>query len=288
MKTCFTLITMLLVAATASAQSEERIMIAGPGGPMSLRVAIEPNVTPGLPYSAEVETTAVQTLADGNRIVKRTTGRVYRDAAGRVRREEDQPSRSPSVTIVDPVANMTYTLDNDAHILWRSKMPFGPAPAELMKIEKARVDAIRTLLEKFPRTEPQAGADNLKTILESMELRKKILAQKVAGLPENARTSLVDEDLPPATIDGIRAEGHRRTMVIPADAIGNEQPIKIVTEEWTSPDLKVLLMTSHADPRSGESTYRLRSINRAAPDASLFQIPANYSIRDMEMKRNEQ
>jgi hypothetical protein len=34
-------------------------------------------------------------------------------------------------------------------------------------------------------------------------------------------------------------------MVIPADAIGNEQPITIVREEWTSPDLKVAVDAAH-------------------------------------------
>jgi len=286
MKTHCVAVAMLLVAVTASAQPEERMVIAGPGGPMSLRVAVESRVITGLPYSAEVESSSVQTLADGNRIVKRTTGRVYRDAVGRVRREEDQRSGSPSVTIVDPVANMTYTIDNDAHILWRSKMPSGPTAAELEKVQKARVDAIRELLARVPATEP-AAADNLKAIVESMEARKRILARVAAGLPEGARATSHDEDLPATTIDGIRVEGHRRTIEIPADAIGNEQPITVVTEEWTSPDLKVLVMTRHTDPRSGESNYRLRSITRSAPDPSLFQLPTNYSLRDMELKRDE-
>ena len=34
------------------------------------------------------------------------------------------------------------------------------------------------------------------------------------------------------------------------------------------------------DPRSGESTYRLLSIVRAEPDASLFQVPPDYTVRE--------
>ena len=158
---------------------------------------------------------------------------------------------------------------------------------ELEKVDRARVEGLRTLLDKLSTTNPPAAAENLKTVIDSLEVRKKILAATRAGLPPNAKTTINDEDLPATTIDGIRAEGHRRTMVIPADAIGNEQPITIVTEEWTSPELKVLLMTRHSDPRSGESTYRLRSITRSAPDPSLFQIPTNYSIRDMELRRDD-
>ena len=43
------------------------------------------------PYSAESVTEAVQQLADGNRIVHKTTSQVYRDGQGRTRREESLP-----------------------------------------------------------------------------------------------------------------------------------------------------------------------------------------------------
>ena len=39
------------------------------------------------PYSAQTVTETTQTLADGNRIVQRTEGAVYRDGEGRTRRE---------------------------------------------------------------------------------------------------------------------------------------------------------------------------------------------------------
>src|SRR5689334_8018678 len=42
----------------------------------------------GAPYSAESVTESIQTLADGNRIVHRTSAMQYRDNDGRERREE--------------------------------------------------------------------------------------------------------------------------------------------------------------------------------------------------------
>ena len=42
----------------------------------------------GAPYSAEAVNETIQMLADGNRIVQRTTAMQYRDAEGRERREE--------------------------------------------------------------------------------------------------------------------------------------------------------------------------------------------------------
>src|SRR5262249_28315199 len=40
------------------------------------------------PLSADIVTESVQTLADGNRIVQRSEGRVYRDSKGRTRNEK--------------------------------------------------------------------------------------------------------------------------------------------------------------------------------------------------------
>ena len=45
-------------------------------------------VVKGAPYSARTVTETTQTLADGNRIVRRTEGAVYRDSEGRTRRED--------------------------------------------------------------------------------------------------------------------------------------------------------------------------------------------------------
>ena len=42
----------------------------------------------GAPYSAQAVTETTQTLADGNRIVQKSTAMVYRDSLGRERREE--------------------------------------------------------------------------------------------------------------------------------------------------------------------------------------------------------
>jgi hypothetical protein len=43
--------------------------------------------------------------------------------------------------------------------------------------------------------------------------------------------------------------------------------------------LKVPLMTKGSDPRIGTTTTELTSINRAEQDASLFQIPSDYTVK---------
>src|SRR5229473_2517328 len=66
----------------------------------------------GAPYSAQAVTETIQTLADGNRIVQKSTAMLYRDSLGRERREESlpaigsftPPSDAPQiVSISDPV-----------------------------------------------------------------------------------------------------------------------------------------------------------------------------------------
>jgi hypothetical protein len=62
--------------------------------------------------------------------------------------------------------------------------------------------------------------------------------------------------------------------------MGNDLPIIITTETWFSPELKVLVMSKSSDPRMGETTYKLTNLSRAEPDPTLFQIPADYTVKD--------
>ncbi len=81
------------------------------------------------------------------------------------------------------------------------------------------------------------------------------------------------------TFDGVRADGTRTTWTIPAGRIGNEKPIEIVSERWYSPELMLVVSSTHRDPRNGESTYRLANLKRGEPDAGLFTVPAEYQQR---------
>src|SRR5262245_45913471 len=88
---------MALVAAPAAAQPAPgvprdvfELAVGGPGGEAAGMVTdqvhiiqagegFETRLVKGAPYSAEAVTETVQTLADGNRIVHRTSGSVARD-----------------------------------------------------------------------------------------------------------------------------------------------------------------------------------------------------------------
>jgi len=40
-----------------------------------------------------------------------------------------------------------------------------------------------------------------------------------------------------------------------------------------------VVMTRHSDPRMGETTYKLTNINRSEPAKTLFEVPADYTIK---------
>jgi hypothetical protein len=102
----------------------------------------------------------------------------------------------------------------------------------------------------------------------------------MALVPKLVGGTSVREQLPPDTVEGVYATGTRTTATIEAGKVGNEKDLNVVDEAWYSPDLQLNVMTRHNDPRSGETVYKLTNIVRAEPEASLFQVPAGYTIPD--------
>lgn len=220
----------------------------------------------GAPYSAQSTTERVQVLADGNRIVQTTSASVARDSEGRVRNENvvsgvmlpngDAPHL---VTITDPVAGFSYTLDANTKTAVKFPMPKGAPPLPPLP----------------PKVTVRSGEMGGNVGFGPAEFH---FVGKAQGGSEEKK------DLGIQMVEGVMAQGTRLTRTIPANAIGNEQPILITTETWYSPDLKVLVMSKSDDPRIGETTFRLTNIQRSEPSPSLFQIPADYTVKDQPDK----
>jgi hypothetical protein len=94
------------------------------------------------------------------------------------------------------------------------------------------------------------------------------------------RAQFTTEKLGTQIIEGVVTEGERQTQTIPEGEQGNDRPILITTEVWTSPELKMVVLRKSSDPRSGETIMKLTNISRTEPDASLFQPPPDYTIVD--------
>jgi hypothetical protein len=58
-------------------------------------------------------------------------------------------------------------------------------------------------------------------------------------------------------------------------------------ESWYAPELQVTVYSKHSDPRSGERVYRLANLKREEPAASLFAVPADYTVKDPLLKLRE-
>ena len=260
-------------------------------------------VVKGAPYSAEAVTESVQLLGDGNRIVNKFTSTVYRDSEGRTRRDQTLKGLSglgngneplQTIFINDPVAGVNYSLDSRTHIA-RKSTPFkfeftqraGVAGADTegrhfeFKVGPGETGANVMMTAPVQGSLPPPGARVAITQTEQLNIGggpgASTFVFRTTGGPNATEKK---EDLGKQTIEGVEAEGTRTTVTIPAGEVGNERPIEIVSERWYSPELQLVVMTRHSDPRTGETTYKLTNINRSEPAKSLFEVPADYTIKE--------
>jgi TonB family protein len=127
---------------------------------VSSEMSFDGKVVKGAPYAADAVQEHVQTLADGNRIVNRTTSQVARDGEGRTRREQTFRMVGPwaaggeapkSVFINDPVAGVNYVLDPSSKTARKlptfARMPFprtpGAGPEGVIGEKVSQVNVIR-------------------------------------------------------------------------------------------------------------------------------------------------
>ena len=281
MKTIVTLSTIAFLAVgTVSAQEVfHPLKFDWDSGSVGFRVPIEAKLVKGAPYSAEIVTESIQTLADGNRIVQRSSARVYRDSEGRLRREEDRAGGDSSISITDPVAGVSFSIDTVNRIAFHTPN---------MGLVKA-TEALQKAHELAMRLPANAGEKVENALAGRGAIGRGMIPVDTFTFEVRRNNEKVEvEQLPARDIEGVRAEGIRRTTTIAAGAIGNELPIQVVSEEWRSPELQVLVLTERSDPRLGTSTYRLLNITRSEPPLYLFEVPADYTVRQPGMLKKLQ
>lgn len=216
-----------------------------------------PAVVTNQPYSAVSETETSQTLANGT-IMHRAMSSVktYRDSAGRTRVERYRPSWAASgypptpITIIirDPVSGVWYLLNPRNHT--------------------AR--EMRFFIQR-ENDENDNASSNLR------------LRPMPPTVPSRPRAKITVQDLGTQVMDGLVVHGKRVTMAFPVDAQGNDQPFETVTERWFCEELETYILIKTLDPRSGESTIKTTILTRSEPDSSLFQVPADYAITNVNV-----
>ena len=268
-------------------------------------------IVKGSPFSAEAVSESVQVLTDGNRIVRNSTSKLYRNSEGRFRRElsagsgggvvDSLFSYGQGVTILDPVIGHRYSLDPNMKtarvtILGAGTRTLsGTGTARVIKTIRADPAQKVTGQEK-PASEVKpaiVAARELYTkalngTAASAELYTKALSGFQASsamfphygftFGQQSKYELRTEQLGTQNFEGVDAEGTRTITTIPAGAIGNERPIEMIYEKWYSKELELVVMSKNSDPRFGDQTYRLTNIARSEPDATLFSVPTEYKL----------
>ncbi|MES2956783.1 MAG: hypothetical protein V4792_01285 [Pseudomonadota bacterium] len=78
-------------------------------------------------------------------------------------------------------------------------------------------------------------------------------------------------------IEGLKANGERTSWTIEAGKVGNDKPIIVLRDVWTSPELMLTVQSRDFDPRRGETNYRLVNVRRGEPDPALMKVPDDYA-----------
>ena len=221
-----------------------------PGGPppppnaqfIAAELRFGDKLVQGHPFSAETIIEDTRRLFDGTTATKRITGAIYRDSAGRTRREQPlEMIGGVQIAGADGKPQMLVFIND-----------FGTRTQTFLDVNNkiARTNQIGD----GPRPEGPRGPV--------------------------ARNGGKSESLGSKTIDGVKVEGTRDTFEIPAGHLGNDKPIDVITENWFSPELSVMVMSRHLDPISGEHTFRLSNIRLGDPPVDLFNVPAGYKIEN--------
>jgi hypothetical protein len=215
----------------------------GPGGP-GFGPGVGPGamgkVVTGVPVSATFTTTFTQTLADGNLITRTNTSTFARDNQGRTVTTETVNHMGPWSSSTGP-KTLTFIFDPVAGFAYTLD------------------PTTKTASQRAIHPKPAEAGD-------------------VKGHGPRNNPNAVVEQLPAETIQGVVANGTKITRTIPAGTMGNQNPIVEVNTRYFSQDLQMVVSSSHSDPRTGNSSFQASNISRNEPPASLFQVPAGYTI----------
>ena len=286
------------------AQAAEFDVDVDPDGPSFAFIAREfgsmREIVKNAPYQAEAVNEVVQTLNDGNRIVRRSSAQVARDGYGRTRQER----KGGTAYIFDPIENKSYALNPERKSAVR--IPRAPSliapPAPPTPPAPPAALAPVPPVPPVPPIPPAAGATPApkateRVIVKRGEGKDEEVRIEVVRIGRDAHTHELTPMPPPISLpilprgkgeqkplgtrefDGVKADGTMTSYTIPAGQIGNEKPIVVTSERWFSPELHVVVYAKNSDPRTGDTIYRLANVKRGEPPADLFRIPADYKVR---------
>jgi hypothetical protein len=231
--------------------------------------------TPGQPFSADVIEETDRFLTDGNHIHREIHGRLFRDSQGRTRNESEIGSfglvAKPFVHIMisDPVEGRLILLDPEQKTATVSQFGKRNSAAPAVSLP---VQPVNNAAKSSAPTTAAAGPE------EHLQSLHKLQATNGTQVPGKLHAS--HEDLGTMEIEGYTVTGTRFTRTIPAGQMGNDQPMTTTNERWFSQDLKMDLLNKSENPDSGKHIRKLVNIRLGDPDPLLFQVPADYTVKE--------
>lgn len=275
----------------------------------------------GKPLVAQFVTEHHQSFSDGTHIARTTQSSVYRDAAGRLRRESQLAlpglpaavSTASFVNLVDRQQGFGYVLDPQEMVAHRYPLD-GPAPSYVARVNaKGSGNALLGTPQNSPAPpqesrwhllglarhfgrgssgapalpdaskagEPQAVTGFISDETVLTAAPSMRIDQPFLAAPYPVRT----ENLGEKEILGYRCTGSRVITTLPAGQIGNDRPIDIVSEQWFAPELELVMRSLHRDPWAGEFITSVTKVTRGEQPSALFDIPEHYKVVDAASER---
>jgi len=222
------------------------------------------------PYTAKIKATFEHRLADGNTIhgfaylvdARDSNGRTRTETGLQCRRGDDgKPELEKEVRISDPKEH--------TFLSWQEGQMFGSDMGK--KATLMHIDTQATVSSVPPRPKPTS---------EELAARRKAIELRHPQRPE-----IKSEDLGTRNIAGVEAQGNRTTQTIPAGEQGNDLPLTVVTEVWSSKELGLTMLYIHDDPRYGRSVQEIEEVDKEEPVAALFAPPEGYKIVEFKQRQ---
>ena len=204
----------------------------------------------GLPFSAVSTQENIRVTGDGNRFIHKITNHHYRDGQGRTRLDREIPVQF-SVSHPGAPNQQVVTINNRV-------------TGEIDMLIPERKTATVLQRSGLKVVDIPAGQPEIVTWFANVRI----------GPNEPGWSSPVA--LGEKSIEGLHAVGVQKTYTLAAGAVGNEKAVTIIVEQWSSPDLGVILLKTSRASTGGEVRYSLQQIVQAEPSADLFAVPADY------------
>ncbi len=222
----------------------------------------------GLPFSATETTVREQTLSDGTVIKSTVEVQLWRDSEGRMRAESTLNSGATPqghiVTLWNPAEGKAITW-----VTGNSAVTFTSAT----HLPESQLNGLLSSQASAPSASPTGAHTPLQRTANTPVALSAFSSQESANL----RT----ETLSSETIAGLEVAGTRATQVIAAGTVDNDRDFTVVSETWTSAELKTTVRQMSSDPRTGTVTTELSNVDRSEPDPALFKPPAGMRVAEI-------